>query len=111
MNLLLTAWGWAARFIPPRTDHDLLIDQFVTIFIYPAITMTITSIRGMRQSLGKIIISALNGLTLPIALVLVTLPFCPRNHLPLDATTVSINLMIAGFIGGIASLWVLFTDP
>lgn len=100
-----------ARFIPPSTNPDLLVDQFVMLITYVSIMTIRTRMKKQAQNLGKLIISAINGMTLPLALVLFTLPLYPRNHALLDTATVTANLMVAGFIGLSGSLWILFTDP
>ena len=108
---LLVLWTTGVRFIPPSTNPDLLIDQFVTLIAYVSITAIRTRMKKQAQNLGRLIISAINGMTLPLALVLFTLPLYPRNHALLDTDTVTANLVLAGFIGFLGSLWVLFNDP
>ena len=99
-----------SRFIPPSTSSDL-VDQLATLIAYVLVTAIRTQMKKQAQSLGKLIISAINGMTLPLALVLFTLPLYPKNHALLDKATVTANLMVAGFIGLLGSLWILFTDP
>lgn len=99
-----------ARFCPAHSQTDLLKEQAVSFLIY----CVITTIRCTRKKkgwpeAGTLIGSGINGAIIPVACVLITLPWFSTNIQLLDAEAVKYQLLVAGAFAAYISLQDLFT--
>lgn len=109
-DILADTVGIIVRFVPPKNAADLRIDQFATLIFYVATTAFLTKRREEEQNFFRLLVSGINGMTMPLAFVLFTLPIFPSSKLLLNNDVIMDNLTIAGFFGVGASLWALFGD-
>lgn len=97
-----------ATYLPPRTAHALLVDQFVSCIAYFAISLALASWRSRTAKyldFTKVLRATVAGVSLPVAVALAAVPFYPETVLLFSQTTMQSYMMLVGLILGVLSIY------